>query len=253
MLNETKYFHKFLLDDVNFDKESLFANLETHGLQGKYSTVSKIIVQTRNNFVPLVRMTNTFLKQSTLFEPEHVKLAQIIRDKIGSTFRGLNIMFNNALVERINKNHHMNWHSDQALDLDEESVICVYTFYENSNARKRFLFVKDKQTNAVEEIPLEHNSIVAFSVETNSKFLHKIDVRAGDETDEHLAGKDSDAQKNVPGIKNDNDNDNNKWFGITFRVAKTFTWFDKTNNSTRLFTYGDGFASMFLFFFFYFK
>lgn len=56
------------------------------------------------------------------------------------------------------------------------------------------------------EIPLTHNSVILFSVETNSKFLHKIVL---------------DAKPNQKPLQSDH-----KWLGITFRKSKTFIQFE---------------------------
>jgi hypothetical protein len=95
----------------------------------------------------------------------------------------------------------MGYHSDQALDLKPDSYICLFSCYENqvvsSDIRK--LKIKKKGPNNKEEcINLDNNSIVLFSLNTNSNYLHKI----------ILDTKSS-----------------NKWLGITFRLSKTFIHF----------------------------
>ena len=59
-------------------------------------------------------------------------------------------------------------------------------------------------TNNHSEITLDHNSIILFSTETNKNYLHKI-----------ILDKISSTSHNI----------NNRWLGITFRLAKTFVKF----------------------------
>ena len=103
----------------------------------------------------------------------------------------------------------MNYHSDQCLDLDSNSYIGLFSCYENPNQltekNLRKLIVKDKVSNDEFEISLTHNSVVLFSLETNTKFLHKIILEA---------------LPNPKSLTMDN-----KWLGITFRKSKTFIQF----------------------------
>jgi hypothetical protein len=129
--------------------------------------------------------------------------------------------FNNALIEVYDCNYAtMKYHSDQDLDLENESYIGLFTCYENpselteKNIRK--LKIKDKVTNEEFDISLTHNSIVLFSVLTNKKFLHKIILES------------------IPSIKKlESDN---RWLGITFRKSKTFIQF---KNNQPHFSNGD--------------
>jgi len=66
--------------------------------------------------------------------------------------------------------------------------------------------VKEKGSDEELEIPLTHNSVILFSVETNSKFLHKIVL---------------DRISHQKPLQSDN-----KWLGITFRKSKTFIEFE---------------------------
>lgn len=91
----------------------------------------------------------------------------------------------------------MGFHSDQALDLEDNSYIAIYSCYENTqNIKPRKLIIKNKITNELSEINMDHNSVILFDLETNKKHLHKIIADASDE--------------------------NNKWLGITFRLSKTY-------------------------------
>jgi hypothetical protein len=119
----------------------------------------------------------------------------------------------------------MGFHSDQSLDLDKNSYICVYSCYNNAETKNlRKLRIKKKQPsnecnarnnecNNHFDIILEHNSIVMFSVDTNSKYLHSIIL----ENDlSHLPHLSQSTQ-----LESDN-----LWLGITFRQSKTFIFFN---------------------------
>ena len=99
----------------------------------------------------------------------------------------------------------MGYHSDQALDLEQESYIALFSCYrdcEGANSRKLIIQSKDSEEELT-EIPLFHNSAVVFSTDTNRRFKHKIILdRAA-----------------APG---------NEWLGVTFRTSKTFV--DYTEN-----------------------
>lgn len=65
--------------------------------------------------------------------------------------------------------------------------------------------VKDKVTHKEFEILLTHNSVILFSLETNTKFQHKIIMEP------------------VPNLKSLSPD--NRWLGMTFRKSKTFIQF----------------------------
>jgi hypothetical protein len=71
--------------------------------------------------------------------------------------------------------------------------------FEKENKDYRILKVKEKNSNKIDNIILDHNSIVYFNMDTNIKHLHKIIL-----------------EKNTI---------NNKWLGITFRLSKTYIKF----------------------------
>ena len=95
----------------------------------------------------------------------------------------------------------MGYHTDQSLDLQEDSFICIFSCYKNvtvpSDLRK--LQVKNKSTKKSFDIKLENNSIILFSTSDNKKHLHKIAL---------------DCKKST-----------NEWLGITFRLSKTLIKF----------------------------
>lgn len=168
-----------------------FESTKTKGRQGT------VLVQPDKRGTPIVRMTDSFTTPTQQFPLAYSKLNQQIQE-IGN----LGIPFNNALVETYtNEYAKMGFHSDLALDLDEKSTIAVvscYQYPERQTLRK--LIVEPKNGQPSFEIPLAHNSVVIFSVATNSQYRHKIvlDSKQAKITEE------------------------NTWLGITFRVSKTF-------------------------------
>jgi hypothetical protein len=143
--------------------------------------------------VPLVRTTTQYRAPAQPFLDIHDRLAQEIR-RSGS----LSCALNNALIEHYtNAYSTMKRHSDQALDLAEESSIAIYSCYRDPQRPSRRLVVKSKEPGGASfDIPLSHGSVVAFSLDTNRRFTHTITLC-----------------ESAP---------ENDWLGITFRTSKTF-------------------------------
>lgn len=184
-------FTKVILDY----KENVFPDLKTT----TFESVTKgrkgaVLVDTQNNLIPLVRSTTKYVNPAQQFKSIHYDIMKQIKEKISVD----EIRFNNALIEIYDNNYcTMGFHSDQALDLENESYIAIYSCYENSNTTNcRRLIVKNKITNEMTEIVMDHNSVILFQLPTNQQHLHKI-------------------------ILNKPDKDN-RWLGITFRSSKTF-------------------------------
>lgn len=114
-----------------------------------------------------------------------------------------NIGFNNALIEIYDSNYcKMGFHTDQSLDLEENSCICLFSCYKNvpnniGDVRK--LEIKNKITNKYSKVLLEHNSAILFSTSNNHNHLHKIILNS-----------------------NKLNTLENRWLGITFRLSKTY-------------------------------
>ncbi|MFE3755121.1 hypothetical protein ACFXO9_12490 [Nocardia tengchongensis] len=128
----------------------------------------------------------------------HDRLAQRIQAQAG-----LPEGFNNALIETYtNAYATMGSHSDQALDLAEESFIAVFSCYRHPEPLPpRKLIFEPKGPADKFEIPLTHNGVVAFSLASNRHLKHKIVL-------------DTPAQAT-----------HNQWLGVTFRTSKTFIRF----------------------------
>ncbi|MEV6769380.1 hypothetical protein AB0N05_12225 [Nocardia sp. NPDC051030] len=148
--------------------------------------------------VPLVRTTTRYGSPAQHFRPVHERLARRIQARAG-----LSIGFNNALIETYtNAYATMGSHSDQALDLADESYIAVFSCYRHPEAvPPRKLIVESKESGEMFEIPLAHHSFVAFSVASNRRLKHKIVLDQPARAVE------------------------NQWLGVTFRTSKTFVRF----------------------------
>lgn len=146
--------------------------------------------------LPIVRTTTRYQIPAQEFRAIHESLAQQIQRSAALSTR-----FNNALIERYSDAYaSMKSHSDQALDLADDSVIAVYSCYQHPAAPSRRLLIEPKDAGGAPcEILLAHHSVVVFSLESNRRFRHKIVLSAG-------AAR-------------------NEWLGITFRTSKTWVRF----------------------------
>ncbi|MFF3394374.1 hypothetical protein ACFYW1_25975 [Streptomyces sp. NPDC002669] len=153
--------------------------------------------------VPLVRTTTRYGSPAQRFRVAHERLARQIQERAG-----LPVGFNNALIESYtNAYATMGSHSDQALDLADGSFIAVFSCYRHPEAGppRKLIFESKGSEGEKFEIPLVHNGVVAFSVESNRRLKHKIVLEASARTVE------------------------NQWLGITFRTSKTLVRFRDGN------------------------
>ena len=190
-------FNKYI---INFNK-NLFDELTS---SIKYEDITKgrqgavLIDYKDEQLIPLVRTTTKYNNPLQKFNDIHYHIIEQIK----SVTRIKNLEFNNALIEIYDNSYcTMGAHSDQALDLEDDSYICLYSCYENADTHNlRKLKINNKfDSNNISEIILEHNSIVIFSLNCNSKHLHKIVL--------------------------DSIKSSDRWCGITFRLSKTFIKF----------------------------
>ncbi|MCX2179244.1 hypothetical protein KV205_01685 [Streptomyces sp. SKN60] len=152
--------------------------------------------------VPLVRTTTRYGTPAQRFRAVHERLARRLAHQVQEC-AALPVGFDNALIETYtNAYRTMGGHSDQALDLADESFIAVFSCYEDPEASpSRKLIFESKESGGEKfEIPLAHGGVVAFSVDSNRRLRHKIvwDAPAGT----------ADAA-------------DNPWLGVTFRTSKT--------------------------------
>jgi len=143
--------------------------------------------------IPIIRTTTSYNNSVQTFNKYHYE----ILDKIKEKFKNLNIEANNVLFEIYGNYFKMGYHSDQELDLKENSYICLFSCYSNPQTKQfRKLKIKNKNTKEIKEIILYHNSVVVFSTSINKKFLHKIVL-----------------ESNISECE---------WLGMTFRMSKTY-------------------------------
>jgi len=155
-----------------------------------------ILIDINNNLIPIIRSTTKYNKPAQKFLPIHYILIQNICNL-------LNCKFNNAMFEIYDTSYRkMKFHTDQALDLESHSIICIFSCYSDFVEKKylRKLFIKNKSTSEQSELLLENNSIISFSTDINKNYVHKIILLC--------------SEKN-----------NIKWLGITLRLSKTYTKF----------------------------
>ncbi|WP_328946062.1 alpha-ketoglutarate-dependent dioxygenase AlkB [Streptomyces sp. NBC_00250] len=179
-----------------FAELSASARLEDVGKGRRGATLTKIDEEAG---APLVRTTTRYGIPTQRFQAVHERLAQQIQERAG-----IPIGFNNALIENYtNAYRTMGSHSDQALDLADESFIAVFSCYQHPEASppRKLIFESKAPGGEQFEIPLAHDGIVVFSVDSNRRLRHKIVLDTP-----------------VPTA-------DNQWLGVTFRTSKTFVRF----------------------------
>ncbi|WNI26641.1 hypothetical protein [Streptomyces sp. ITFR-16] len=182
--------------DNLFAELSASAHLEDAGKGRRGAVLTRI---DEAGGVPLVRTTTRYGNPAQRFRAVHERLARQVQERAE-----LSVGFNNALIESYtNAYRTMGSHSDQALDLADDSFIAVFSCYEHPevNPPRKLIFESKDPVGERFEIPLAHHGIVAFSVASNRRFKHRIVLEA-------------------PALTADN-----QWLGITFRTSKTFVRF----------------------------
>jgi hypothetical protein len=153
------------------------------------------LVDDRDEMRPLVRTTTQYMFPNQAFAEVHHELCGLVRERVDAEF-------NNVLIELYSPAYRkMKYHTDQALDLDGDSYICLYSCYDIPNIPEpRILEIVNKETNSKIAVPLLHNSIVAFSTRTNAAHVHRI--------------------MSPPGLKAN-------WIGGTLRRSATFLFWER--------------------------
>ena len=168
-----------LADGVRFERGS-------RGREGAVLVADDVVV-------PLVRSTTQYAGPHQVFRPALIKLAAAISYMLPETMH----TFNNALVERYDYSYRtMGAHSDMAIDLAHDSLICLFSCY-NNGGDIRSLVCTDKDTGIVTSVALTHNSFVTFSTALNRRMRHKIVASCGMPEDRSAI-----------------------WLGVTLRVSK---------------------------------
>jgi hypothetical protein len=190
---QQNHFNKFILNLEHFNTFETFSESCAFENIGRGRSGANLI-RVENGTIPIVRTTTSYHSSSQRMSPLHLDLMEKIKNTLDN-----NVDFNNALIEIYDSRYcSMKFHSDQTLDLDPNSYICLFSCYENTK-NLRTLQIKNKNTEEMESISLEHNSIILFSVEDNRKYLHKIML--------------------------ENNRVKNRYLGITFRLSKTYIKF----------------------------
>ena len=187
-----------------FEKLAQSAHFEAvgKGRQGNH------LVNPNEAGIPIVRTTTQYHIPANHFAAIHHKIAEAIQQEAQNAWgrQGNTLHFNNALIEIYDHSYmKMKYHSDQALDLVENSYIALFSCYAkpeklNKNSWRK-LKIQNKTTEEEFEFILENNTVIVFSLPTNTAFSHKIVL----ETSQPDA--------------------DNEWLGITFRQSKTFIHF----------------------------
>ncbi|MFH9138244.1 alpha-ketoglutarate-dependent dioxygenase AlkB [Streptomyces sp. NPDC017524] len=176
-----------------FTELSASARLEDVG-KGRRGAVLTRTDEARG--VPLVRTTTRYSSPAQRFRAVHERLARHVQERAA-----LPVGFNNALIESYtNAYTKMGSHSDQALDLADDSFIAVFSCYPRPEAGppRKLIFESKDSGDEKFEIPLSHHSVVVFSVDANRRLRHRIVL------------------ENPSGLAD------NLWLGVTFRTSKTF-------------------------------
>lgn len=170
------------------------------------------LVKMLDEDIPIVRTTSKYDKPAHRFSKAHHSVANAILAMAQKEveLQGASIVFDNALIEIYEKSYFkMKYHSDQALDLENGSYVALFSCYERpediSAPLMRRLRIRDKMTHKEHEFLLAHNSVILFSLTTNSSYQHKIILDT------------SSSKKDLM--------EENRWLGITFRKSKTMIRF----------------------------
>lgn len=203
-------FHYYVLplEEDLFSRLSVSADFEDvgNGRKGIH------LVKEGEEGIPIVRTTTKYSKPANSFSQLHLRIAECIRNE-ALQFPGIEaeaLRFNNALIEIYDPGYSkMKYHSDQALDLEAESYIALFSCYRQSGnlpvSALRKLKIKSKTSGEEFEFTLENNSVILFSASTNAGYQHSIIL-------ESLRG----SKPPDP---------DNRWLGITFRVSATYIHF----------------------------
>jgi len=206
-------FHKLILQLQNDIYKCVIESIRfedvAKGRKGAIIVSPKYETQYNRNYylIPIVRTTTKYNYPAQIYDKyKNTFIFNIINEiqfQFNYMYPNIDIIFNNAMVELYDTNYKkMGFHTDQELDIEDNSYICLFSCYENNSNNKddfRTLTIKNKETEKTTDIELTNKSVIIFSTDTNNKHLHKIILNS---------------QKAK-----------NKWIGITFRLSKTFIHF----------------------------
>ena len=174
--------------NITFEDVISSIKFEDIGVNGRMGAILS-----RNNAI--VRTTTKYNESAQIMNETIMSIINIIKFEMKSLL-GSSIDFNNALAEIYDTRYkNMGYHSDQALDLNTNSYIALFSLYENENNRN--LLVKKKIKGSIPvSIELTNKSVVFFSTKENAAHLHKI-------------------------VLDQKSKSESKWFGLTLRLSKT--------------------------------
>lgn len=153
-----------------------------------------VLVKEDASGIPIVRTTTPYPSPAQRFGAVHDRLAHEIQRLAALP------ALNNALIEHYTRAYStMKRHSDQALDLADDSSIAVYSCYRDPSKPSRRLVVKPKDDRPAFDVLLAHGSVVVFSLDANRRFTHTIALTA--------------------------DAPDTDWLGVTLRSSKSFVRF----------------------------
>ena len=157
-----------------------------------------VLVNCNEGLVPLYRSTTEYKKHTQLFNDvielciEHVKTA------IGQP----DFEPNSAMIEIYTDEYRkMKFHSDQSLDLQDDSTIAIFSCYEDqSETNLRKLVIKNKESGDISAQQFDNMGTIAFDTNFNKLNKHAIILEG-----------------NKP---------SSRWIVITFRTTKTFVVYE---------------------------
>ena len=178
----------------------------TRGRQGANLVNVDRDPETGTEYVPIVRTTTAYHEQMQHFSVPVDYIQKCINAKVAADSSGdaTPMSFNNVMAEvYTDECRNMKFHSDQALDLDPETYIAVFSCYDDPSAPPRALRIIHKDSDpedpqSYQDISMDHQSVIVFSVETNKFYRHKI-IQETSET-------------------------GSRWLGLTFRCSATFVY-----------------------------
>ncbi len=207
---ENQGFYKFILPLKKAVFNELLNSVEFE--DGAKGRKGNHLVNMSEGSVPIVRTTTKYNKPANHFSEIHHHIVDNIKREVKNNreMKDVPLHFNNALIEIYDDSYtKMKFHSDQCLDLEAGSYIALFSCYEQpdemSEAVLRKLKVKSKTIDEAFEFILENNSVILFSLPTNTNFQHKIVLEAVEAVKSTFLA--------------------NRWLGITFRQSKTFIEF----------------------------
>lgn len=153
---------EFIVSEIKTDN-NLYDELSKIKLEpitvGRSATV---LVKVNNKKIPIIRTTTAYQEPTQNFDLIPAELTN-----------QLNFETNNAMIELYQPTYKtMKFHSDQSLDLEDDSTIALYSCYKIPDGTTRVLEIRNKTTHEIKQIRLKHNSVVEFSTNTNSKYLY---------------------------------------------------------------------------------